>query len=109
MTSFERLVSDFKSLGIKEGDVLLVHSSLSSMGNVEGGADTVIDALLEVLGKEGTLLFPAFSFSPCYKTSYFSYKDTPSCVGKISEKIDMFLSFYYPMNRKLKRWTFLLF
>ena len=85
MTSFERLVSDFKSLGIREGDVLLVHSSLSSMGNVEGGADTVIDALLEVLGKEGTLLFPAFSFSPCYKTSYFSYKDTPSCVGKISE------------------------
>lgn len=85
MNSKEILIRDLISLGVREGDVLLVHSSLSSMGQVEGGADTVIDALLEVLGKDGTLLFPAFSFSPCYKTSEFSYNDTPSCVGKISE------------------------
>ena len=85
MSSKERIISDLKTLGVKSGDVLLVHSSLSSMGYVDGGADAVIDALLEVLGNEGTLLFPAFSFSPCYRTSEFSHNDTPSCVGKISE------------------------
>ena len=61
--SFEILCKDFVSIGIKKGDTVMVHSSLSSMGNVEGGAQTVIEALKEVVGVEGTLLFPAFTFS----------------------------------------------
>ncbi len=83
--SFEILVKDFNSIGIKKGDTVMVHSSLSSMGNVDGGELTVIDALKEVIGEEGTLLFPAFTFSTSYYDNYFSYKNTPSCVGKISE------------------------
>ena len=83
--SFEILVKDLKSIGLCKGDTVMVHSSLKSMGNVEGGALTVIDALKEVLGEEGSLLFPAFTFSTSYYDNYFSYKDTPSCVGKISE------------------------
>ncbi len=47
-----------KSLGIMEGDLLLVHSSLSSLGWVIGGAQTAVDALLEALGSEGTLVMP---------------------------------------------------
>ena len=83
--SYETLVNDFKNIGIKAGDVLVVHSSLKSMGNVDGGAETVINALIDVLGKDGTLIFPTFSFTPCNETSFFSNKDTPSCVGLISE------------------------
>ena len=41
----ERIIKDLKDLGLKEGDTVIVHSSLSSLGYVEGGADTVIDAL----------------------------------------------------------------
>ena len=46
--------------GIKSGDVVIVHSSLSSIGRVEGGADTLIDAFLEIIGSEGTLIAPVF-------------------------------------------------
>ena len=85
MTSFEILCRDLTSIGIGCGDVLIVHSSLSSMGYVEGGAETVIAALRSVLGEEGTLLFPAFSYRTAYVDSSFSLKDTPVCVGKIPE------------------------
>lgn len=50
---------DLKALGINTGDCVFCHSSLKSMGVVEGGADTVIDAFLEVLGAGGTLVLPA--------------------------------------------------
>ena len=55
------LSQDLIRLGVKEGDVLLVHSSLSSIGWVCGGAHAVILALQEVLGPSGTLVMPAHS------------------------------------------------
>lgn len=54
------LIKGFKDLGIQKGDTLLVHSSLSSFGKIEGGPDTVIEALIESIGKNGTLLMPVF-------------------------------------------------
>lgn len=49
-----------REIGLKKGDIVLLHSSLSSIGHVEGGADTVVDAFLSVLGPEGTLVVPTF-------------------------------------------------
>ncbi len=49
-----------RDLGLGEGDIVLVHSSLSSLGHVEGGAEAVVDAFLRVLGPSGTLLVPTF-------------------------------------------------
>ena len=49
-----------KELGLVEGDIVLLHSSLSSLGTVEGGADALVDAFLAVLGASGTLLVPIF-------------------------------------------------
>ncbi len=57
----ERIIDDLRELGAREGDTLLVHASMRAIGKVEGGADTMVDALLEVLGPEGTLLTPAFN------------------------------------------------
>ena len=51
LATVESLQADFKALGIKNGMVLLVHSSLSLIGWVCGGAVAVIIALQEVLGK----------------------------------------------------------
>ncbi len=57
----ERLVSDLRTLGVQPGMTLLVHSSLSKIGFVCGGAQAVVMALQEVLGEEGTLMMPTMS------------------------------------------------
>jgi aminoglycoside 3-N-acetyltransferase len=50
------LVRDFRALGIKAGDTLMLHASVKAMGWVVGGPDVVLRALLEVLTLEGTLM-----------------------------------------------------
>ena len=62
-TTVNSVISDLRALGVKEGMTLLVHSSLSSMGWVCGGAQAVILALEEVLGPSGTLVMPTQSSS----------------------------------------------
>jgi aminoglycoside 3-N-acetyltransferase len=52
------LGSELKKLGVKEGMVLIVHSSLSSLGWVCGGSVAVVQALMDVLGEKGTLVMP---------------------------------------------------
>lgn len=47
-----------KRLMISQGDTVIVHSSLKSLGYVIGGPETVIDALIETVGLEGTIIMP---------------------------------------------------
>ena len=54
-------------LGLKAGMAIEVHSSLSSFGQVEGGAQTVISALISVVEKKGSLIMPAFPMSLPYE------------------------------------------
>jgi aminoglycoside 3-N-acetyltransferase len=46
-------------MGVGAGTTLIVHSSLKALGWVAGGAPTVVRALIDVLGEEGTLAMPA--------------------------------------------------
>ena len=57
----DMFVESLKKIGVEKGDVLLVHSGLSYMGHIKGGAETVLDALIEAVGEEGTILLPAFT------------------------------------------------
>ncbi|HCL30929.1 MAG TPA: AAC(3) family N-acetyltransferase [Candidatus Latescibacteria bacterium] len=82
----ERIAAQVSALGVRESGVLLVHSSLSSMGHVEGGPETVIDGLLQALGSQGTLLLPALSYATVgAEQTHFNRETTPSCVGAITE------------------------
>lgn len=58
------LIGEFKRIGITKGMDLEVHSSLSSFGYVEGGAETVIEALIECIGESGSIFMPALRLSP---------------------------------------------
>ncbi|WEV28912.1 AAC(3) family N-acetyltransferase [Streptomyces sp. 71268] len=54
----DSLTTELRDLGVRPGETLLVHSSLSSLGWVCGGAPVVVAALLDVLGTTGTLVVP---------------------------------------------------
>ncbi len=75
-----------RELGLNKGDGVLVHSSLSSFGYVVGGANTVIDALLEVVGEEGTILVPTLTGTEHHGPTnppVFDVKRTPCWTGRI--------------------------
>jgi len=88
----EKIVEDLKGLGIEVGDVVFLHSSLKSLGWVEGGADAVIDAFLDAVGPEGLIAVPTLSAS-FYKSGAdlsrhaFDPKETPSRVGRVTETL----------------------
>ena len=63
ITTKKDIIEGFERLGLRKGDCVAVHSSLKSLGQVEHGAETLIEALLESLGPEGLLLMPAFAQS----------------------------------------------
>ncbi|WP_274968238.1 aminoglycoside N(3)-acetyltransferase [Succinimonas amylolytica] len=56
------ILKAFQDLGIVPGDTLMVHTSLSSIGYVSGGAQTVISALTEAVGDNGTIMMPTQSW-----------------------------------------------
>ena len=52
------LHKDLQSLGLEKGMVVIVHSSLSALGWVCGGPVTVVQALMDTVGEEGTIIMP---------------------------------------------------
>lgn len=86
MLTSSALSSGFRSLGIESGDVMLVHSSYKALGEVEGGPQTVIDALLATLGEAGTLIMPTFNFDFC-KGQPWDVRSTPSRMGVLTELV----------------------
>jgi aminoglycoside 3-N-acetyltransferase len=56
-----QLIDDFRKLGLNEGDNVVVHSSLSKIGWIPGGPVPVIDALMKIITKDGTLIMPTHS------------------------------------------------
>ena len=54
------LTADLLKLGVRPGDALFVHSSLKSLGYVEGGAAAVVGAMQDAVGERGTLVIPTY-------------------------------------------------
>ena len=85
MLTRKEIADSFEKVGLKNGDICLFHSSFKSLGGVEGGAQSVIDAFFDVLGVSGTLVAPTLSqkdFLDSYKTWHL---DKPSDVGYLTE------------------------
>lgn len=76
----ERLREDFRKF-LRHGMKIMVHSSLSSIGFMEGGAQTVICVLMEIITNSGLIMMPAFT----YGREPFDLYSTPARTGKISE------------------------
>jgi aminoglycoside N3'-acetyltransferase len=61
--TYEDIVNALGKLGLHKGLIVEVHSSLSKVGFVEGGAVTVINALMDVIGITGTIVMSAYRVS----------------------------------------------
>ena len=85
--TIESLGCDLRLLGISEGDVLFVHSSFKSLGPVDGGAETVVAALMDVVGLSGLLLMPSFNLlgDRGARADAWDIETTPSTVGRLTE------------------------
>jgi aminoglycoside 3-N-acetyltransferase len=80
------LTAQLLTLGVRRGGVLLVHSSLRSLGPLAGGAETLILGLIQALGPHGTLLMPALSYASVTPANpSFDVVTTPSCIGALPE------------------------
>lgn len=85
--SKEDLVRDLTHLGVKKGDLLNVKCSMKSIGKVQGGARTLIDALIEVVGPEGTIVTDSFISvfrKGKAKSKPISDETTPSYAGALA-------------------------
>ena len=88
----EQIAAGLRGLGLRAGDTVLVHSAMSRLGHVQGGAAAVVAAFLDVLGESGTLAVPTFPFNGSMLAYVRSDPDfdvdlTPSRMGRISEQV----------------------
>ena len=87
--SIEALSSAFVSCGVRCGGVLLVHASINSLSAAPDSPppspDDVLDALLDALGPQGTLLIPTLSYLFVSEAQpVFNVTTTPSNLGALS-------------------------
>jgi aminoglycoside 3-N-acetyltransferase len=82
MVTRAQLVKGLKAIGLRRGMDVMVHSSLSKIGHVAGGSETVIDALLDAIGRTGTLMMPSFNHS---LAKVYNPATTPTINGAIPD------------------------
>lgn len=58
----EEIIQKLREVGLEKGDAVMVHTSLKRMGYVCGGVQTVVEALMEVVGENGTIVMPTQSW-----------------------------------------------
>lgn len=85
MYTKEDLLKQLEDMKIDKKGTLLVHSSMKSIGQVDGGADTVLDVFSQYM-KDGLLVLPTHTWAYINKNNPRFYVDkSPSCVGILTE------------------------
>lgn len=81
-----QIADDLSALGIRPGDTLFIHSSFKSLGDMQGGAGAIIDALHQAVGEQGTLLMPSFNLVPhAQRASTWNIQSTSATTGYLTE------------------------
>ena len=84
------LVSDLRCLGLGLDDILIVHSSLSALGWVAGGAQAVVEALQQTVGPEGTIVMPTQTGQLTDPANWSNPSVPPEWIPIIREEIPAF-------------------
>ncbi|MBC8081130.1 MAG: AAC(3) family N-acetyltransferase [Gorillibacterium sp.] len=79
------LIDQLEAMGVDKRGTVLVHSSMNSIGEVEGGAETVLDALSEYM-QDGLLVLPTHTWAWVNANNPKYYVEaSPVCVGILPE------------------------
>src|SRR5687768_3725758 len=83
------VATSLRHLGISAGETVFFHSSLSSLGHVDGGAPEVISGFLDAVGATGTVAVPTFTLVDRVGPfgSWYDHASLPSTVGLITETL----------------------
>jgi aminoglycoside 3-N-acetyltransferase len=85
-----QIIEDLRDVGLSEGDSVLVHSSLRAVGQIEGGAETLVRAFRTVLGATGTLMVPTFTFDYSDPVGWREPPLTPEALERARTSIPVF-------------------
>ncbi len=85
----EALARDLRALGVRPGRDLIVHSAMSRLGFLEGGAEAFIGAVRDVVGPEATILMPCYPMKrnmlqTMEEDTPFHVAEDESTMGKIT-------------------------
>lgn len=81
MLTKEALINNLKNMGLVPTDSIMIHSSMKSIGEVEGGADTVLDAFMEYFC-DGRVMMPTHTWAQMsVEYNVFDPVTEPGCVG----------------------------
>lgn len=95
-----QIEDDLRALGLARGRDILVHSALSKIGPLEGGAETMIRALIAVVGPESTIVMPTY---PMPATMYEWMTDpTPFCLATSPSRMGALTEVFRGMQGALR-------
>lgn len=88
----EDVYNALQEIGLKKGDTVFSHSNIGYLGIPQGGRDidnafnTILNAFFDVIGSEGTLIVPTYTYS-FPQNKIFNPDETPSDCGIFTEKL----------------------
>jgi len=85
MVTRDQIAASLAGVGVKPGEHLFVHTSLRSIGTLDGGPDALVDALVKAVGSDGTVAMPAYNPSRSAPAVPFDPLTTPSAMGALAE------------------------
>lgn len=90
--TWRELADGLRSLGVQPGKDTLIHSSMSALGPVDGGAAAVYEAIVSVVGPDATILVPAYPMPGSMidwmaSTDTFDVQRTRSRMGAFTEYV----------------------
>jgi aminoglycoside 3-N-acetyltransferase len=95
-----QLIEDLEKLGVREGMTLLAHTSLRSIGAIEGGAETLLTAFRRTLGPAGTLMVPTFTYEHTDPADWTNPPATPEDLERLRSLTPIFSVDNTPVDQR---------
>jgi aminoglycoside 3-N-acetyltransferase len=97
-TNRRELLQDLVRLGVRPGDLLMVHASVRAVGGIVGGVNVLVQSLFDAIGSEGTLT-AYVDFEP-----FFEDDDDPAAIPVFDKRIAHAARDHGVLHETLRNW-----